>query len=113
MSRISSVRRSRNMISAPSREICSAATLRTAYCVAHLADIFSRTLSNPIFCSKTIAPLPYLNEFSMARRSSVMLPIVWICPSETNEMSPVSSDTTMTEASETSDMPIAARWRMP
>ena len=37
-----------------------------------------------------------------------MLPIVWICPSETNEMSPVSSDTTMTEASETSDMPIAA-----
>jgi len=54
-----------------------------------------------------------LYEFSMARRSSEIEPIVFISPSFTNEMLPVSSETTITQASVSSERPVAALWRIP
>ena len=55
----------------------------------------------------------YLYEFSIAVLSSVMLFIGLSTPFETNEILPVSSETTMALASVCSVIPTAALWRKP
>ena len=124
--RISSVRSSLFLICEGLVEKVSVAVLSAAYAVEHLSEMICLTLSNPIFCSSRVSMNFFLvsNSFSpgyfsssieVLRRSfnSLMFWIGVTLPPLTNEILPVSSETTMTSASYISVMPIAALWRIP
>ena len=122
MSLISSVSIRRLRISPALLENTSAAVLSAAYVVEHLSDIMLLILSNPIFCSNLVSMffnfyilVYYCSPIDSVRRSlsSLMFWIDVTCPAFTNDIFPVSSETTTTSASLSSVIPIAALCLIP
>ena len=115
MSLISSVSSSLFLIIDVFVEKVSVAVLSAAYAVEHLSAMIFLTLSKPIFCSNllSIPVIPYPNDSPSNSFNSFIFCILVTFPPLTNEMFPVSSDTTTTSASLSSVIPIAALCLIP
>ena len=124
ISLISSVRRRRLRIFPGFAEKCSLAVLSAAYEVEHLSDMICLMRSNPIFCSSLVSIVVFLSSKSFSPYSSdndvlsssfnsLMFWIGVTLPPFTNDIRPVSSETTTTSASVSSVMPMAALCLIP
>ena len=115
MSLISSVRSRRFLICDALFEKVSVAARSVAYTVEHLSDMICLIRSNPIFCSNltSIPAISYPSDSPNRSLSSLMLLICFTCPALTNAIFPVSSETTITSASVSSVIPIAALCLIP
>ena len=123
ISRISSVSRSRSLIFFPSVMNSSSIVRFAAYSVMQRSAMDLRILSNPSFCSshwsiflsasKIYPSCPLAKELFSSNCSSLALLRGVMFPPLTNDICPVSSETTMTSASVSSEIPMAALCLMP
>ena len=124
MSLISSVSRRRFLIVLGFVVKISVPAFSAAYDVEHLSDMICLMRSNPIFCSNLVSMdiflssksfPPYSSDSDVLKSSlsSFMFCMAVTLPPLTNEILPVSSDTTIASASVSSVIPMAALCLIP